>query len=126
MLNPAEAMRPTAARNPSIDSSAAKCIACFLADSFKARNPKARIGTPTKAGIKAVVLLAPVAILTASDNTDDIREVYRLGANSYVPKPTGFAELTGAVRRIVEYWLTTNHGPPAEQGDLQYPGVQSV
>ncbi|NQT36687.1 MAG: response regulator [Planctomycetes bacterium] len=71
-------------------------------------------------------VLAPVVILTASDNADHAREAYRLGANSYVPKPTGFAELTEAVARIVKYWLVTNHGPPADRSDPQYPGVQSI
>ena len=55
-LSPADTIRPTAAKKPSIANAAAKCIACLRAASFMANIPKTNIGRPTKVGIKAVML----------------------------------------------------------------------
>jgi len=60
MLRPAEAILPIAASRPSNASAEAACMACFLADSFRAMIPKASIGKPKKAGIRAVMLFEPV------------------------------------------------------------------
>ena len=50
----------------------------------------------------------PVVILTSSLEPDDLNRAYRLGANSYVQKPTSFRELVAAAQHIAEYWLLLN------------------
>jgi CheY-like chemotaxis protein len=54
----------------------------------------------------------PIVILTSSDEQRDIVEGYKLGANSYVRKPVGFAEFTEAVSRLGLYWSLINRSPP--------------
>jgi two-component system, response regulator len=54
----------------------------------------------------------PVVVFAASGLERDLVECYRLGANSYVQKPGEFAAFSEAVRRVVRYWLETNHPPP--------------
>jgi len=50
----------------------------------------------------------PVVILSSSDETNDIAESYRRGANSYVRKPVNFTEFVDAVHHLHQYWLTVN------------------
>ena len=50
----------------------------------------------------------PVVILSSSDETDDIAESYKRGANSYVRKPVNFTEFVDAVHHLHQYWLTVN------------------
>jgi CheY-like chemotaxis protein len=47
----------------------------------------------------------PVVVLTSSDQPDDIRACYELGANSYVTKG-------GDLSDVVSYWLRTASLPP--------------
>jgi two-component system response regulator len=53
----------------------------------------------------------PVVIMTSSDEVRDIEKCYRLGANSYVPKPVDFEKFVESVKRIANYWLDTNRTP---------------
>ena len=55
----------------------------------------------------------PVVILTSSLEPDDLSKAYRLGANSYVRKPTAFRELLVATQQIAAYWLLLNQRAPA-------------
>ena len=55
--------------------------------------------------------MPPVVILTSSENDADVVEAYTRGAHSYICKPTAFAELVEAIRRVVEYWLGLNVSP---------------
>jgi two-component system response regulator len=55
----------------------------------------------------------PVVVLTSSKEERDVRESYRLGANSYVVKPVGFQEYVAAVSDMGRYWLSINQLPPA-------------
>lgn len=50
----------------------------------------------------------PVVVLSSSDETDDISESYKRGANSYVRKPVNFNEFVDAVHHLHQYWLTVN------------------
>lgn len=56
----------------------------------------------------------PVVVLTSSREEHDLRESYRLGANSYLVKPVGFQEYVAAVAQAGRYWLELNQLPPAE------------
>lgn len=57
----------------------------------------------------------PVVILTSSKEEGDRALSYDGGANSYLVKPIGFDGFLDVVRRVEDYWLSLNVGPPAEQ-----------
>lgn len=46
----------------------------------------------------------PVVFLTTSNNTEDIKKSYRLGAASYICKPGDFHDYQSLTKDIVEYW----------------------
>jgi CheY-like chemotaxis protein len=46
----------------------------------------------------------PVVALTSSEDEADIVDVYELGANAYITKPTGFSELVEKVTGVCEFW----------------------
>lgn len=54
----------------------------------------------------------PVVVLTGSDEPEDLRESYRLGANSYIRKRTGLQESAAVLEQVASYWLTLNELPP--------------
>ena len=56
--------------------------------------------------------LLPVVILTLSSEERDIREAYRLGANSYIRKPVDFDQFNDLLREVGRYWLQLNEPPP--------------
>ncbi len=56
----------------------------------------------------------PVIIFSSSDEERDMRESYRLGANSYVCKPVNFNEFADAVGQLGLYWLLINQRPPGK------------
>ena len=56
----------------------------------------------------ATTCTLPVVVLSSSDETEDIKESYRRGANSYVRKPVNFTEFVDAVHHLHQYWLTVN------------------
>ena len=47
----------------------------------------------------------PVVVLTTSTASEDVAESYRLGASSYISKPTAFGELVQLMKTIGEYWF---------------------
>lgn len=73
------------------------------------RIPK-RDGLEVLQRIRASTELAqlPVVILSTSSAESDVARAYGYRANSYVVKPTDFAELTRAVQAIKTYWTTWN------------------
>ncbi|XYI03743.1 response regulator [Sorangium sp. So ce1128] len=57
-------------------------------------------------------LLVPVIIFSSSDEEQDVAASYRLGANSFVRKPTSFVELTKAIERLHLYWQMNEVASP--------------
>ena len=53
----------------------------------------------------------PVIVLTSSTSDRDMREAYRLGANSCLNKPSGSDELVALVRVLDVYWFRHNRLP---------------
>jgi CheY-like chemotaxis protein len=56
----------------------------------------------------------PIVVLTSSVEERDVLNSYRLGANSYVRKPTDFEEFVPVLGSIVHYWLELNQSPFSE------------
>jgi CheY-like chemotaxis protein len=59
-----------------------------------------------KSDVRGRVL--PVIVLTSSSRPSDVREAYRLGANSYIVKPAEYAALVAKLGDLVRYWLQVN------------------
>ncbi|MCM2304442.1 MAG: response regulator [Elusimicrobia bacterium] len=53
----------------------------------------------------------PVIMLTASTWPEEVVEAYRLGANSFVIKPSAAQELTDLLSAVRGYWLRFNEFP---------------
>jgi two-component system, response regulator len=49
----------------------------------------------------------PIIVLTTSRSDEYIINTYDLGANSYIPKPSKFADLVKVTRQIGYYWFDT-------------------
>lgn len=80
------------------------------------RLPK-RNGLEVLAWLKshAELALLPVVMFTNSAEDVDIRQAYKLGANSYLKKPYTLSETTTLLQTISAYWLDYNRRPPALQ-----------
>ncbi|RSK35442.1 response regulator [Hymenobacter metallilatus] len=61
----------------------------------------------------SILSTIPVIIFSTSSNSRDIEDCYQLGANSYLTKPIGYAEMEEKVRLIVQYWLEAVELPVA-------------
>ena len=55
--------------------------------------------------------ILPVVVLTYSSNLEDMQTTYKLGANSYILKPTDYDLLTHAISLIHRYWCRLNVHP---------------
>ena len=53
----------------------------------------------------------PVVMLTSSDEYENVRDSYALGANSYVRKPVEFTAFAEAVQKLGLYWVLVNRPP---------------
>ena len=53
----------------------------------------------------------PVVVLTSSNQDRDMKECYRLGANSYIVKPVEYDDFMKAVSDLSRYWLLLNQAP---------------
>ncbi|MCU0787603.1 MAG: response regulator [Verrucomicrobia bacterium] len=53
----------------------------------------------------------PVVVFTTSKADTDIRQMYDLGANSFITKPAAFDDLVRLMRKVAEYWFETVHVP---------------
>ncbi len=60
----------------------------------------------------------PVIILTTSDDSVDMQECYRKGANTYIKKPVELGAFVDAVRSLKEYWFGVAILPREDQ-DVQ-------
>ncbi|XXT24016.1 response regulator [Sorangium sp. So ce429] len=71
-------------------------------------------GLQTLAHLRASqhTLLVPVIIFSSSNEERDVAASYRLGANSFVRKPTSFVELTKAIERLHLYWQMNEVASP--------------
>ena len=49
-----------------------------------------------------------VLVLTSSNELRDVNLAYKLGANSFLVKPTDFEQYKGLVESIHEHWMTRN------------------
>jgi CheY-like chemotaxis protein len=71
------------------------------------------LNMPRKSGTEALAEIRsdsalrhiPVVVLTTSDDRRDIERAYDLGANSYITKPFGHAELCEVMNTLVDYWF---------------------
>lgn len=60
--------------------------------------------------------LIPVVVLTTSDADSDVREAYRLQANSYLRKPVDLDEFIELADAVCTYWFRfVIQPPPARQ-----------
>lgn len=50
----------------------------------------------------------PVVVVTSSKEEPDVKEAYRLGANSFVVKPVDFDQFINAMSNLGLYWLLIN------------------
>jgi CheY-like chemotaxis protein len=50
------------------------------------------------------ILIVPVVMLSGSDDPDDVRQAYLLGASSFIVKPFGIEGLQGIVQKLHYYW----------------------
>ena len=53
----------------------------------------------------------PTVVLTTSRNPVEVRNCYRLHANSYVVKETSFARFLETIEHLLEYWFGTVERP---------------
>ena len=56
--------------------------------------------------------MIPVVVLTTSDADDDVREAYRLQANSYLCKPVDLDEFIELADAVCTYWFRFVQLPP--------------
>ncbi len=51
------------------------------------------------------MLRIPIVVLTTSRAEDDVRDLYELGINSFLRKPSSYAEYIDLMRHIHDYWF---------------------
>jgi len=54
----------------------------------------------------------PVVVFSSSKEECDVKECYRLGANSYIQKSLSYSKFTDSVKQISHYWLELNEALP--------------
>ena len=61
----------------------------------------------TLRGIPELICM-PLIVLSSSSVESDIREAYRLGANSYIVKPINYKQHAKVIADAAGYWTTIN------------------
>jgi two-component system, response regulator len=59
----------------------------------------------------------PVVVLTTSDDRDEVRTAYDLGANAFITKPVTYAGLLEVMGTVAKYWSEVVELPRAESDD---------
>jgi CheY-like chemotaxis protein len=67
-----------------------------------------------ESGFKSLVIV----VLTSSEEPDDVRKAYSLGANSYLVKPPTSQQLLDMAKSFKWYWMEYNRYVPAAAGGL--------
>jgi CheY-like chemotaxis protein len=57
----------------------------------------------------------PIVVLTTSRRSEDVRQTYAAGANTYIAKPQDFGRFVEVLRTIQSYWLDTALLPPGSR-----------
>lgn len=57
----------------------------------------------------------PVVIFSTTNNEQEMRRCYELGANSYITKPNSFESLLKTVAALRSYWSHTGAAPAARK-----------
>lgn len=52
--------------------------------------------------------LAPIIVLSSSDEKSDIDEAYSKGANAYLIKPIDYQKFKSIIQTTVNFWIDTN------------------
>ncbi|HEY6170208.1 MAG TPA: response regulator [Verrucomicrobiae bacterium] len=61
----------------------------------------------------------PVVIFSSSDNEDDVRRSYELGANAFITKPTKYDRFLEVVQGVISFWTNINVPPPVASSALR-------
>ena len=77
---------------------------------------------PRKGGLEVLewlrgqerIRFLPVVIFTSSQQPQDVRAAYELGANSYLVKPSTFDELLAMTAQLGRYWTQANRAPEVD------------
>ncbi len=64
------------------------------------------------------LILIPTIVFTSSENMDDLRKAYLLGANSYLVKSNTFEGLCDQLKFIYGYWMRVRIPPIDAEGRL--------
>lgn len=54
----------------------------------------------------------PIVMMTGSRETHDVKLAYKLGANAFLVKPSGYRELVATLKTTLEFWTKFNVPPP--------------
>jgi CheY-like chemotaxis protein len=68
-------------------------------------------GTEVVRHVRSASSIVPIVVVSESDREADIYASYRHGANAYMVKPEGAADLERAVEIAAEFWLNLNTLP---------------
>lgn len=55
--------------------------------------------------------IIPVVVITVSTSEEQMRQVYQLGANSFIIKAMNFVKYSLTIAEVVHYWLLVNDLP---------------
>jgi CheY-like chemotaxis protein len=69
--------------------------------------------------------LIPVVVMSSSNDPNDIRRAYALGANSYMVKPVTWKEFQARVQALGLYWAEHSETPHLPAPERSLPGVSA-